>query len=574
MKELGRKILFFSVFLAGCTPSLEYSFSIDLSNGVTPNPIPSSPANLRVFSQVWKPSKFEHTGTELSASQSPVIIPGTSPLKFTQIYESERDRFGWNPRFMPGEVSFDASNRPYIRTGGLYIDEHNKERYGLKSNFIQTLGPGKKWIAVKLEDILSSKIPNFSATIAQSEWVGDTRVLVDDEGSIYTIANRYLLRNNSSDQWNVINISGLSGRIKLESSSDKDTKRLPVVHSLHGQVKSLQMMPDLTLQESQLIADSVDMSPGHSGAGKATIRIGNKTWFSYAGQSLIERTDPDVQAIPDLNTLNTYLNYAYETAGQGLSTMPGSPQFVSFFDHTTGTRGNPILIGFGRNTFTPDVDSHNGPVMEKDNDGFLHVITGAHQHQFFHVYSKVKDPVQRSDWTKNFPIVERRGPATGVTYASLVCDGNNTLHLVTRNMSQDLDNSGSRLPSLQMNTNNMTRHLDYYRGRKNQNGSWTWEDLGALILPIWNKGYSVFYHRLTLDRRDRLFLSYSLMIEITSVLDPTGSYESGYLLKWPEYVRAGSGGSTEWQAHNAGMIMSSDHGNTWRIVTTDDFDGE
>jgi hypothetical protein len=72
-----------------------------------------------------------------------------------------------------------------------------------------------------------------------------------------------------------------------------------------------------------------------------------------------------------------------------------------------------------------------------------------------------------------------------------------------------------------------------------------WEPPRVLILPPFSE-YSVYYHRLTIDRRGRLFLSYD--------------YWSTYWLYRNDHFG-------NWRA----LMMSPDGGTTWKLAGSEDF---
>ena len=60
-------------------------------------------------------------------------------------------------------------------------------------------------------------------------------------------------------------------------------------------------------------------------------------------------------------------------------------------------------------------------------------------------------------------------------------------------------------------------------------------------------GYSIYYHKLTLDRRGRLYLSYNHWTD------------HAYQQDWPELY------------HNRALVVSDDGGRSWRLAVTRDF---
>ena len=127
-----------------------------------------------------------------------------------------------------------------------------------------------------------------------------------------------------------------------------------------------------------------------------------------------------------------------------------------------------------------------------------------------------------SGWTEPVPA----GEGLPQTYIGLVCGPDDTLHLVFR-----LWRSGEEpFPASQHAT------LAYQRKRPGQ----PWEPPRVLVVPPFSE-YSVYYHRLTIDRRGRLFLSYD--------------YWSTYWF----YRNDHPGG-------RRAVMMSPDGGDTWKLA--------
>jgi hypothetical protein len=83
------------------------------------------------------------------------------------------------------------------------------------------------------------------------------------------------------------------------------------------------------------------------------------------------------------------------------------------------------------------------------------------------------------------------------------------------------------------------------------------------VIPLWHRAYSIFYHRLTLDNRGRLFLSYYYY---ATQLSP--EEETAYRTAWPEEIDAD--GKVTPQAHDPALLVSVDGGETWRLALTAD----
>ena len=117
------------------------------------------------------------------------------------------------------------------------------------------------------------------------------------------------------------------------------------------------------------------------------------------------------------------------------------------------------------------------------------------------------------------------------TYIGLVCGADDTLHLVYRLWRYGTDPHPASHHAV----------LAYQRKRPGQ----PWEEPRVLVVSAFSE-YSIFYHRLTIDRLGRLFLSYD--------------YWSTY---W--FYR-----TDHWGTRRA-LIMSPDGGDTWKLVETPDF---
>jgi hypothetical protein len=72
-----------------------------------------------------------------------------------------------------------------------------------------------------------------------------------------------------------------------------------------------------------------------------------------------------------------------------------------------------------------------------------------------------------------------------------------------------------------------------------------WEEIRQLVVPPFSE-YSVYYHRLTIDRRGRLFLSYN--------------YFCTYHFYRNDHV-----------GNRRALLMSPDGGETWKLAETEDF---
>jgi len=179
----------------------------------------------------------------------------------------------------------------------------------------------------------------------------------------------------------------------------------------------------------------------------------------------------------------TKVHVAWGEATDPAEKVPGVPTFVATCDREAGKLGQPALVGHG----PPPNDIHNSPSITMDSQGYLHVLVGTHGRPFPYARSLQSNDAG-SGWTEPAPA----GEGLNQTYVGFVCGKDDTLHTAFR-----LWRSGEPFPHSTHAT------LAYMRKRPGQ----PWGAPRVLIVSPFSE-YSVFYHRLTIDREGRLFLSY------------------------------------------------------------------
>jgi hypothetical protein len=200
--------------------------------------------------------------------------------------------------------------------------------------------------------------------------------------------------------------------------------------------------------------------------------------------------------------------------------VPGLPAYVATYDRETGQLSKPALIGYG----APPNDIHNSPSITMDSEGYLHVLGGTHGQPF--PYARSLQPNDAGGgWTE--PAI--LGEGLSQTYIGAVCGPDGTLHLAYR-----LWRSGEPYPHSSYAT------LAYQRKRPGQ----PWEEPRILVVAPFSE-YSVYYHRLTIDHRGRLFLSYD--------------YWSTYWFYRNDHY-----------GDRRAVLMSPDGGDTWKLAGDED----
>jgi hypothetical protein len=201
----------------------------------------------------------------------------------------------------------------------------------------------------------------------------------------------------------------------------------------------------------------------------------------------------------------THLTYAEIPKKRG----GGNPTYVATIDR--GTR--KVIAKRFLVTATPKkADVHSTPVIAVDGKGRLHVVAGSHGQHFYYLRSLKPDTIE-GGWT-DAGLVGRRG-----TYATLVCDRQDTLHTIYRVH-----------PKL------------FYQHRAADAERWSKAEV-LVRAPKGHKEYTIFYHRLFMDRADAIYLSFTFF----------------------EMKTKGKG------RYPRALALSEDGGRTWKLATTATF---
>jgi hypothetical protein len=218
---------------------------------------------------------------------------------------------------------------------------------------------------------------------------------------------------------------------------------------------------------------------------------------------------------------------------------PGVPTYIATYDHAAGKLGEKVFLAYA----PPVNDVHNVPAITMDSEGYLHVVTGAHGDNFKYLRS-LKPNDAYSGWTEpvntlDAGYVDKGTDADGVgrqTYISLVCDQRDALHIAFRQWRMGVDpyHGGRNYAALSVQT-------------KPKGGPWG--PAQPRVIPAVDE-YSIYYHKLTVDRLGNLYLSYSYWTD-----------DQAYQNDYPETL------------HNRAIQVSKDGGKTWKLAETPDFLG-
>jgi len=427
--------------------------------------------------------------------------PATKPLEMPLVlkpYEHENEQFGYLPDYpVETQMYHDLQNRPFTRVGGN----------------LATLRDGE-WVTTNLRTAVKSSDPKLDG---RPFGMASAKIAFDRAGDVYVLGTTggqaALLRSTDGGKtFSACAIPGRKGQSRafdVEQFSGHNVPEDPPpvlrytrtasdpdhfwrkIHDLELFLPEKKADGGLAIGEPILITKLCIGLAAHSGIPASVVSRDSKVHVVWA-----EATDPKEK-------------------------VPGVPTYVATYDRQTHTLGTPALVGYG----PPANDIHNSPSITMDSQGYLHVLVGTHGRPFPYARS-VKPNDAHAGWTE----AEVTGEGLRQTYIGLVCGPDDTLHAVFRLWWYGAEPH----PASHHAT------LAYQRKRPGQ----PWEQPRVLIQPPFSE-YSVFYHRLTIDRLGRLFLSYD--------------YWSTY---W--FYR------TDHRGSRRALIMSPDGGETWKLPQTGD----
>ena len=494
-----------------------------------------------------EPAFVDHGGPELS-----VPGPVCAPIRHKQYYIGEREQFGYNPRYVPRTVSFGPDNRPYIWTGTTVI----------------TLSDEGRWVSLETIPQLKEKYGlEETAHIAGS----DPHIGFDSDGDAYMVGRlgpypgskfKYgLFRSTDSCRnWSFYQTPNRVERLERLEAYNQITGPPPMVEgrgrelffTLFTKQDDGRLSPPMYTTIAKVVPPVAGkgrhwITPAHSGCANVSATYGGKThlvWLSIQPLSFHEEAGKRLRTTKQ----GPYIPYAMRYAEYGVEAL--APCYAATYDHATGAVSEHTIIGFTRR------DNHNGPVITVDSKGYLYVIIGSH-HDNFQYLRSLKPNSTTDGWTepKMFGYPRNEGIGAGYTYIGLICDPDETLHVVSR----WADEQGYV-------------NLAYLRKKAGRH----WEPNKLLVIP-YRSNYSVYYHQLTMDRLGRLFVNYSYY-----GAHLTQAEAEAYKKKWPEDnlrlpegQTAGPGPYSSsrlgLRRHDPCILISDDKGDTWRLAVTEDF---
>lgn len=447
-------------------------------------------ASCRVRATVEDGTRFSTwSSVTVRAGRAPAENPLDIPLKL-EPYRHENEQFGYLPEYpLDNQVYFDLDNRPFIAA----------------QDGILTLRDGAWTKTDTARHATGGKQVSIKPILTKVAFDGDNDVycLGRDSGEVLLFHSRD--HGATFTAWPVpgsgsFDIENFSGHNISDGPPPfarfRETKKDP--NLIWRRINDFDLFMPVKKADGTIdIGTPVRVSGKcigislHSGIPSCIVSRGDRVHVTWG-----EATEPDENA-------------------------PGVPTFVATYDRTTGRLSESVLVGYG----PPANDIHNTPCITMDSGGHLHVLIGTHGRTFKYVRSLASN---RADggWTDAVDV----GDGLRQTYVGMVCDRDDTLHLVFRLWFSDT----TYFPAGHYAT------LTYMSKRPGE----PWSDVRPLVIAPFSE-YSIFYHRLTIDRANHLFLSYD--------------YWSTF---W--FYR------TDHRGTRRSLMMSPDGGSTWRLAGTDD----
>ncbi len=453
-----------------------------------------------------------------------------TPLRFDS-RQSLKQQFGYAPAYEVNLPSFDARNRAYIRSRTASQDV-TKDVYSLR---------GGAFHRTSILDAVRRAYPGFRATVNAGGW-GSDAVEADALGRLYTLLE---IRVGDGSLRTVLLYSTDAGRSwRLVSLPFRPPRKSPDGH-ISGTSASEHLVGWNLRGEPPLLAlwRPVSDWPGERACRMALYVVQPR----FEGDQLVlpapvlvsDRSLGVIQAAGDASFAatvgsTTYIVWA-EVAPPG---APGAPTFVAAYDQTTGTLSAPLEVAKAR----PPNDDHTTPGIVADGQGILHVLTGSHNTRF--MYTHTVDPADATIWTNPEGVLSTGYVKPGLgqegrgcqTYLSLVCTPDDALVIAFRQRRRGVDAAFGG------------RSYDALSVQRLEPGG-AWSEAQRVVYCSNNVGYAQYYHKLTIDRRGRLYLSLSYFRPCD----------------WPADKRAAN------RYHHRMVLISEDGGTSWRFARLDDF---
>ena len=419
----------------------------------------------------------------------------TPPLVLTP-FNHENEQFAYAVDYpLGGQPYFDLENRPVIYAGNRI---HTWREGAWKQAIVKLPGVSEDntFARAKISKIAFDR-DNWYYTIALNQDGQPVLLYSSDRGQTFESVSLPINGAFDIEQFSGHNLSAAPPPIMCHTVTERDPQRM--WRRIHD-VKLLLPKKDggkIVLPEPIMLTRSGIGYSGHSGMPSSIVSRGDNVHVIWA-----EATDPADK------------------------TIRGVPTYTATYDRRTGVLSQPALIGYG----PPANDVHNTPCITMDSKGYLHALVGTHGNTFRYARSLQPDTAAQG-WTEAAPLGEKLSQ----TYVGLVCDQNDMLHVVFR-LARPPENTFPVGSSSSLSLMSKPTMAD------------AWSAPRQLVQPAFTD-YCVYYHRLIIDRCNRIFLSYD--------------YWSTYWFYRIDQAKS-----------RRALMMSPDGCQTWRLASDQDLRGK
>ncbi len=426
------------------------------------------------------------------------VPPAVSPLDMPitlKPYQHENEQFGYVSTIpSDNQVYFDLENRPYVLS-----DRQLWRR------------DGGTWIAAELST--AQRAPAVGeGTIAAAS----TKVAFDRDNDLYVLGRcgETAVLLHSSDHGATFTAFAIPGHEDLPRAFD--IEQFSGHNVLAGPPPIVRYTR--TAADPQLFwrrINDLDLFLPEKQAGR--IAVGQPIAISQQCIGLASHSGIPSSVVSHGDRVHVVWGEATDPTTK----VPGVPGYAATWDRETKHLSEPTLVGYG----PPANDVHNSPSVTIDGEGYLHLLIGTHGNPFPYARS-LKPNDAAAGWTEAEPMADARQ-----TYVGLVAGADGMLHAVFRMWQTGKPPHPA------------SHHAVLAYSRKRPGESWS-TPVSLVVSPF--SEYSVFYHRLTIDRTGRLFLSYD--------------YWSTFWFYRNDHV-----GSRRM------LLTSPDGGDTWKLASDEDW---
>ncbi len=441
------------------------------------------------------------------------------------------EQYGYSPGYPLNIPSFDSQNRPFVRS-------RTSSQHVTRS--VLGLDDGR-WVASSLIKAVRKAFPTFTNTVNAGGYVSE-RVETDLHGRAYTLVeirvrggrfyNVLLYSLDGCHTWQLVKLP-FGGKRRLYDGRDSGTAEMEQYAGWNVGARP------------PLVALWQPVADWRGSRASRNLLYVVKPYFTGRRLRLREPTLVSTRFIGQ-----TYgaggSSFAASTSRQSYIVWPevarrgelGTPTYVCAFDHASRTISEPVLLAMAR----PRNNDHDDPGIVRDGDGYLHVVTGAHNAPFLYAHSLA--PFDVSAWTTPEEVLTGGYVSDGVeplgtarqTYLSLACLPDNSLVTVFRQTRRgvDPDFDGAQYDALSCQ-------------RRSPEGDWG--EAERVVCSADRPGYVNYHQKLTVDRLGRLYLSLSYFNPVD----------------YPSSERAAN------RYRHRMVLISKDGGAGWDFATNEDF---